>query len=198
MVNLNYSSSLNVFFKGISGLNFKLYDVGNYLTFIPFVESFEVKADRFLNAGFESQSFLINSADITLFYLITMISMGIYFLISIPFRRFKIPKKFFDKQIAGFKYGAFIQLWEASFLVTYMCSFMNLQVANGANAYEISQSVIAGSVFIVWSASPVCVAYLMVKNITKIKDLDAHPEFNSKWGNLWQDLKTENLICLHY
>ena len=99
-----------MFFKGISGLNFKLYDVGDNLMFIPFDISYNIKSPRYLNAGFETQSFIINSSDITLFYLITIASYCVYYLIAVPFRLLGKPKvdKFFKGQLNNFKYTAFL------------------------------------------------------------------------------------------
>lgn len=81
MVNLDYNENLKGFFRGISGLNFKLYDVGDYLQFfIPFGKSLPEKAERFMLAGFESKSFVLNTADILLFYLITFTFASLYLL----------------------------------------------------------------------------------------------------------------------
>ena len=35
MINLNYPLKLQYFFKGISGMNFQMYDIAKYLSFLP-------------------------------------------------------------------------------------------------------------------------------------------------------------------
>ena len=54
MVNMDYTPGLNFFFRGISGMNFKLYDMGNYVSELGFPESGDFKDVRFEIAGFDS------------------------------------------------------------------------------------------------------------------------------------------------
>lgn len=82
MINLDYNENLKGFFKGISGLNFKLYDAGAYLElFITFDLSYPEKAERFMLAGFESKSFILNTSDVLLFFLITLAFALLYLFV---------------------------------------------------------------------------------------------------------------------
>ena len=54
MINLNYPPGLVLFFRGISGMNFQLYDIAEILQDkLGLSLSINVRAERFDNAGFE-------------------------------------------------------------------------------------------------------------------------------------------------
>jgi hypothetical protein len=59
MINLDYTLPMIEFFKGISGMNFQMYDFGDYLTFLdlPVTGTFSM-GSGFEHAGFEVVSFI--------------------------------------------------------------------------------------------------------------------------------------------
>jgi len=85
MINLHYPLRLQYFFRGISGLNFQMYDFAKKLEFLPLADTLQPMGKRFTNAGFEYQSFLLNSVDIVFLYLVTL---GNYFFFRLLHRLF--------------------------------------------------------------------------------------------------------------
>jgi len=75
IMNLYYTPGLQTFFRGISGLNFSMLSMGTYVACLPFTKSAKEKEARFSNAGFDSQSFMIGSADYFFTVLLTVVSM---------------------------------------------------------------------------------------------------------------------------
>lgn len=123
---------------GISGLNFKLYDFGNYIdAIIPFTSSHPEKGERFVLSGFESMSFVLNTADILLFYLITLTIASIYLLLYGIFKFNRKAKKWLGDKLPSFKYSAFISLFEASFMVTFLCAYINWEASNSDTLIEM-------------------------------------------------------------
>lgn len=164
MINLDYNETLKGFFKGISGLNFKFYDAGNYiLLFIPFGKSLPPKAERFFLAGFESSSFILNTADILLFYLITLFFASFYFIVYKLTRRYKKAEKYFSEKLKSFKYGAFIALFEASYMITFICAFINAEIVNNGTLVELIQSIITIICTIVWAIVPFMLGIFIYK-----------------------------------
>lgn len=55
-----------------------MYDFASKLTFLPLVKTKNPMGKRFTNAGFEFQSFILNSADIILLYILTAMNFLVY------------------------------------------------------------------------------------------------------------------------
>ena len=53
IINLDYPETLNMFFRGIAGLNFQMYDMGSYMEKLPFTQSSDDTPERYKNAGLE-------------------------------------------------------------------------------------------------------------------------------------------------
>lgn len=77
MININYPVKLVYFFKGISGMNFKFFDIADHLGFINLPVTAPPRKDRFENAGFDSQALFLSTADIVLLVLISCTSFAI-------------------------------------------------------------------------------------------------------------------------
>lgn len=88
IVNLDYTPGMVKFFHGISGMNFQMLSIGNYLDFLRFGVSAEEKEKRFTNAGFDTSSLILGAADYFLTVVLTVVFMLIFhFLNRILFKR---------------------------------------------------------------------------------------------------------------
>lgn len=197
MINLDYNETLKGFFKGISGLNFKFYDVGDYiLLLVSFDKSLPEKSERFVLAGFESASFILNTSDVLLFLLITIFFAFFYFLLYKITKRSKKAEKFFSRKLSSFKYGAFIQLFEAAYMITFICACINIEIVNNETITELVQSGIVVLCTIIWALLPFGIGLFMHKNREKILDKKLDPEFTEKYAEFWADLRTDSLVAV--
>lgn len=172
-------------------MNFQFYDMAEYLQFIPFVVTSDVKAERFENAGFEFESLVLGSADILFLYLTTIVSLLIYFILLKMLYRFKKLRSYLSKKLSSFKYGVFIELYLASFLVIYLCAALNVSVVNSTNVAEFLQSLTAVVVFVLMTFSPFIIAAFISLNEAAIQKEEGNEEFHEKFGAFWADLKVE-------
>lgn len=67
-------------------MNFQMYDFASKLTFLPLVETKNPMEERFTNAGFEFQSFILNSTDIFVLYLLTFLNFMLFKFLQKAFR----------------------------------------------------------------------------------------------------------------
>ena len=82
IVNLNYPLPLIKFFRGISGVNFALYEANQWLTWLPLpVTGNESSGMRYENAGFENVAFFQGGADIFLIILLAIVNVIIMLLL---------------------------------------------------------------------------------------------------------------------
>ena len=158
MINLQYPLRLEYFFKGISGLNFQMYDFSSRLNFLPFKESAQPMGKRFNNAGFEFKYFLLNSTDIFFLYFITLANFCLFKILQKLFANWSKGSQFVDKKIKLFKLGNFIELFMASFMILFLCASLNVKKMSFSNWLESLQSVISIIIFDFLSLTPLMIA----------------------------------------
>jgi len=105
VVNMDYTPGLKEFFKGISGLNFQMFSFGSYFEWIPLPVSFTEREQRFSNAGFDSQSFILGSADAIFTFMVMALTMGVYILLNKCTSKKRGKKRF---SLENYKYNNFI------------------------------------------------------------------------------------------
>jgi hypothetical protein len=114
-----------------------MYDIAEYLTFIPLEITGEPQGDRFNNAGFEYKSLILNGADIFFLFMLSFISFMVYSTLKYFFARYTAVSDFFKRKVQMFSCGNFIELFDASFMIIYLCSFVNLESINASNYIEL-------------------------------------------------------------
>jgi hypothetical protein len=68
--------------------------------------------------------------------LITLVTLLVYFILKLLLSFSPKAKKALDKKLDSYKYGVFIELFQASFLIVFLCAALNLEVANSENWVE--------------------------------------------------------------
>lgn len=106
MINLEYPMGLRFFFQGISGMNFQFYNAAGWLSFLDLPKTRNsFISDGFSDAGFDTISFFLGTADIVFVCLITFANYLVTRILLLVLGRFKYwNKKLTDKQQA-FKGG---------------------------------------------------------------------------------------------
>ena len=88
-----------------------MYDIASYLGSLPLKESTQGLGSRFSNAGFDFQSFILNSSDITFIFLLTLLNFAIFKFLATLFRNWKKGKSYFEEKVSLFQAGNFIGLF---------------------------------------------------------------------------------------
>lgn len=67
---------------------------------------------------------LVGAADVVFLYFLSLVLMLFYFVLKLlnPFRK---ADKYFKRKLESFKYGVFLELYEASFLFLLIATVIN-------------------------------------------------------------------------
>lgn len=81
-------------------------------------------------------------------------------------------------------------------MILLLCACINAKEFNNENLLETFQSAISISCLILLVFAPLGVVFLILKNLELIKNPKHHENFNSKYGKLWEDLRTDSKLAL--
>lgn len=188
---------LRFFFQGISGMNFQFYNAAGWLSFLDLPKTRNsFISDGFSDAGFDTISFFLGTADIVFVCLITFANYLVTRILLLVLGRFKYwNKKLTDKQQA-FKGGVQFSIFLMSFMVIYLCALQNTYKANSENATEFVQSIFAITVTIVYTFVPFIGFLFTNLNIAKIKRGDK--VFMNKFEAFYDGLDTERSEAIFF
>jgi len=158
--------------------------------FLNFSSSKQYFTDRFFDSGFDSHSFLLNTSDILFMFFVTTMTLLIYLAFFKIFCKSESGQKRLAAKMRSYKYGAYIELLEASYLILFHTCFLNCLIINSDNFVELVQSVLSLVIGILLALFPLIYLIFMLQNYEKIKRND--PEFSNKYGSFWADLNKEN------
>ena len=85
---------------------------------------------------------LVGAADVVFLYLVSVVFMIIYIVLKILLRSFRPAEKFLKKKLRSFKYGVYLELFEASFLFLLIATVINFSQLNSDNVVEGIQSIL--------------------------------------------------------
>ena len=145
-----------------------------------FTISLPPKAERYINAGFEYRAFILGAADVLFLFSNYFALLLVFVLLRLAFGMFGARKArgFADKKVKGFKFNNFIQLYEASFLILTLCSYVNCEISNLTSGLEGIQSIVSITIFGICASTPYVTFRFFKKNFKKIQDPDNNPEFH--------------------
>ena len=140
MINMNYTPELKKFFKGISGLNYQMYQAQALLEGISLPTTRDKTMNEgFVNAGIDSASFILNTADVLLVSLTSFLTFFIYKGLVMLFKRLEKQKfqEYFEKKLIIFKGKSQTEVFISSFMMLYLCSIQNIYFINASNFLEV-------------------------------------------------------------
>lgn len=81
-------------------------------------------------------------------------------------------------------------------MILLLCACINVKEVNNQNWLETFQSGISLSFLALLLSAPFGIIYLIIKNFKFVKEQEKYESFNSKYGKLWEDLRTDSKLAL--
>lgn len=110
--------------------------------------------DRFDDAGFDSFALIFNAGDIILIYFITFTTMLVYRVAKAMLKRRNSIQKILKRQLSKYSFGAFTEVFIASYLLVFHSAFLNVLQVNSVNILEFIQAILSIFLFGILALMP--------------------------------------------